>query len=102
MKILLALPIAALLAAAGAAPAHAATGEFYFETDAGRHQVLLDPPSGRCIRFRELSPAVSNQTGSTARLYVGDHCEPEGQLFVVPPRGTWRKEIYSAHSVRFD
>jgi hypothetical protein len=100
MRVLFALPIVALLTATTVTPVHAATGEFFFETDAGRQMRLVSPPPNRCIRLPEPSPAVSNQTDGRAHLFVSPDCQ--GQLMEVPSRGTWRKEVYSARSVRFD
>ncbi|MET7338580.1 hypothetical protein [Nonomuraea sp. NPDC005650] len=80
--------------------AHAATGEFFFETGPGRTLRLFNPPSGRCIKLPDPSPAVSNQTDRTASLWMSDHCtEP---LLDVAGGQAWRRtQRVWARSVTF-
>ncbi|NRQ39281.1 hypothetical protein HII36_46790 [Nonomuraea sp. NN258] len=97
-----AVPLALLLAAgAVVTPAYAATGEFFFETGPGRMLRLFNPPSGRCIRLPDPSPAVANHTDRTAHLWASTGCT--GEALDVPSGGTWRKDGRAfARSVRFD
>ncbi|MCK2218300.1 hypothetical protein MF672_031585 [Actinomadura sp. ATCC 31491] len=97
---LAALPLALPLTLLPAPAAHAATGEFFFETGAGRMLRLFNPPSGRCIRLPDASPAVANHTDRTVSLWMSDHCTDP--LFNLPAGESWRRtERVYVRSVTF-
>ncbi|MFI9718560.1 hypothetical protein ACIHFE_02740 [Streptomyces sp. NPDC052396] len=110
MSILLALPVAALLATtAGTAPAYAANGRFVFENSASRTGEMTNPPSGRCITFPYQVIRVTNATNQKAHLFQDDKCNTKEIAVVAADPGTGRGTAWGkpdgtppALAVRFD
>ncbi|MFE9558315.1 hypothetical protein ACFYMW_31265 [Streptomyces sp. NPDC006692] len=110
MSILLALPVAALLTAtAGTAPAYAANGNFVFENSASRTGEMLNPPSGRCIKFPYPVIRVTNATNQKAHLFQDATCSTKEIAAVAADPGTGRGTAWSkpdgipaALAVKFD
>ncbi|MFE0192423.1 hypothetical protein [Streptomyces sp. NPDC058989] len=93
-----------------ASSAGAATGTFsyvYEDLGGGSHlSVLPDPPSRQCITLSKVasesappSHSPRNDTGSTATVFTGAHCD--GDYFTLRPNGGHASERLKLRSVVF-
>ncbi|NVK77905.1 hypothetical protein [Streptomyces morookaense] len=110
MSVLFALPVAALFTAtSGGAPAYAANGHFIYENSVSRTGEMLNPPSGKCIKFPYAVVRVTNATNQKAHLFQDDKCNTTEIAAVAADPGTGRGTAWSkpdgapaALAVRFD
>lgn len=110
ISILFTLPVAVLLTiTAGVTPAYAAKGNFFFENAKSQTREMIDPPSGRCIKFPEAVIRVTNVTNQKAHLFPDTKCAQKEIAAVAKDPGTGRGTPWSkpdgsapALAVKFD